>query len=164
MLLSRRRRSRCPTGRVGSRCWCSGGSAVPRSARPVFGTASPPGSHLSLASLPAGNGFGDPPAVRDVALHAQLGLPVVRRQVSVADFLASPTTDVDLAAASTLAHKLGVKLVVQIGQGQPAETAAVANGSWGAIVRRIVAANPTVPYWEAWNEPNTPMFFSGTAA
>jgi len=121
------------------------------------------GTKVNLNSLPAGKDWGGPSALRDVALHAQLGFPIVRRQINVEDFLASPAADVGLAAASSLAHKLGVKLVVQIGQGGAAETAAVADGSWGALVRRIVAANPAVPYWEAWNEPNTSMFFSGTA-
>src|SRR3954471_23343663 len=40
--------------------------------------------------------------------RAQGQLPVVRRQINVASFLVSPATAVDLAAASTLAHKLGV--------------------------------------------------------
>src|SRR3954451_15550285 len=111
----------------------------------------------------AGNGWGGPSGLRDGQLRGPLGLPNRRRQINVADFLASPTTDAGLAAASTLATKLGLKLVVQIGQGGAAETAAVADGSWGAVVRRIVAADPAVTYWEAWNEPNTAQFFSGTA-
>lgn len=120
-------------------------------------------ARLDLSSLPAGKDWGGPSALRDVQLHSQLSLPIVRRQISVADFLASPATDGGLGAASTLATKLGLKLVVQIGQGGAAETSAVADGSWGAVVRRIVAANPAVTYWEAWNEPNTAQFFSGTA-
>ena len=58
---------------------------------------------------PAGADWGGPAAARDVFLHAQLGLPVVRRQISVADFLMHPVGAPDLAAASSLAAKLGHK-------------------------------------------------------
>jgi hypothetical protein len=117
---------------------------------------------LDLGVLPTGSDWGGPSVARDVALHAQLGVPVVRRQINVADFLAHPVGDPSLAAGAASAHALGLRFVVQIGQGGAAETAAVAAGTWGALVRQIVAANPTVPYWEAWNEPNVSPFFTGT--
>ena len=120
------------------------------------------GAGLDPSSLPAGSDWGGPGVARDVALHAQLGIPVVRRGINVPDFIANPVGDPSLAAGAAAASALGLKFVVQIGQGGPAETAAVANGTWGALVRQIVAANPSVPYWEAWNEPNTAPFFTGT--
>jgi hypothetical protein len=122
-----------------------------------------PGSALDLDTLPAGEDWGGPGPLRDVALHHELGLDVVRYQLSVADFLANPGyADPELNAAAQRAHRLGVRFVVNIGQGGAAETAAVKNGSWGHLVRRIVAAYPAVHYWVPWNEPNSGEFFYGS--
>jgi len=139
------------------------GDTILGSACVWYGVAMP-GAPLDLNVLPPGKDWGGPSPSRDVDLTAQLGLSVVRRQLNVAQFLTNPTTDQSLADAAAQAKQLGLRFVVQIGQGAAAETAAVKNGTWGDLVKRIVAANPTVPYWEAWNEPNTSMFFYGSAA
>jgi len=139
------------------------GSSVVGAACVWYGVA-PAGSSLDPASLPAGTDWGGPAPLRDVALHAQMKLPVVREGINLPAFVANPVGDPGLASAAFLAAKAKLFFVVQVGQGGPTETAAVAHGTWGALVQKIVAANPAVPYWEAWNEPNTSQFFTGTAA
>jgi hypothetical protein len=122
-----------------------------------------PNAALNLDNLPAGKDWGGPGPLRDVALNAQLGLNVVRIQLNVASFLTNPGyADPELTQAAHQAAKLGLRFVVQIGQGSPDETAAVKNGSWGHLVRRIVATYPAVRYWSPWNEPNAGEFFYGS--
>jgi hypothetical protein len=123
-----------------------------------------PGSTLNLDTLPVGKDWGGAGPLRDVALHHELGLSIVRYQLDVADFLNNPRyADPDLSAAAARAHQLGIRFVVAIGQGGAAETAAVKNGSWAHLVRRIVATYPAVTYWVPWNEPNSGQCFYGTA-
>jgi hypothetical protein len=122
-----------------------------------------PNAALNLDTLPAGKDWGGPGPLRDVALSAQLGLNVVRIQLNVDSFLANPGyADPELTQAAHRAAKLGLRFVVQIGQGAPDETAAVKNGSWGHLVRRIVTQYPAVRYWSPWNEPNAGEFFYGS--
>jgi hypothetical protein len=123
-----------------------------------------PGASLNLDNLPAGKDWGGAGPLRDVALHHELGLDVVRFQFNVAQFLANPTyADPEVTEAAHRAHRLGMRFIVSIGQGGAPETAAVKNGSWGHLVRRIVATYPAVQYWVPWNEPNCGACFYGTA-
>ncbi|MBC7678587.1 MAG: hypothetical protein H7233_06315 [Pseudorhodobacter sp.] len=122
-----------------------------------------PNAVLDPAHLPAGKDWGGGGAERQVALHRQLGVSVVRAQLDVRTFLADPSSyDASFGAAAARARASGVRLVVQVGQGGAAEKAAVANGSWGRVVRAIVARQKgRVTYWEAWNEPNFTYFYQG---
>ena len=122
-----------------------------------------PSAPLDLGTLPAGKDWGGPGPLRDVALSSELGLGVVRYQLDVAEFLANPRyADPQLTTAADRARRLGLRFVVQIGQGAADETAAVKNGTWGQLVHRIVAAYPAVRYWSPWNEPNAGEFFYGS--
>ena len=121
------------------------------------------GAKLDLGSLPPGKDWGGPGPLRDVALNAQLGLGVVRYQLDVASFLADPGyADPELTTAARQAQQLGLRFVVQIGQGAAAETSAVRAGTWGHLVRRIARTYPAVRYWSPWNEPNDGQFFFGS--
>jgi hypothetical protein len=123
-----------------------------------------PGSTLNLDTLPAGKDWGGAGPLRDVALHSELGLKVVRFQINVAEFLDQPRyADPEITQAADRAHQLGLKFLVVIGQGGADETAAVKNGTWGHLVRRIVSTYPAVRYWVPWNEPNSGEFFYGNA-
>jgi hypothetical protein len=122
-----------------------------------------PGASLNLDNLPAGKDWGGAGPLRDVALHHELGLDVVRFQFNVAQFRDNPTyADPEVTEAAHRAHRLGMRFIVSIGQGGAAETAAVKNGSWRHLVRRIVATYPAVQYWMPWNEPNCGECFFGT--
>jgi hypothetical protein len=124
-----------------------------------------PGASLNLDTLPAGKDWGGAGPLRDVALHSELGLNVVRFQISVAEFLDQPKyADPEITEAADRAHQLGLKFLVVIGQGGADETAAVKNGTWGHLVRRIVATYPAVRYWVPWNEPNSGELFYGSAS
>lgn len=118
-----------------------------------------PGATLDLDNLPAGRDWGGPAPQREVVLQSELGGNLVRRGVSYG----SDPRSYDFTAAAQQAQRSGMKLDVQVGQGGAAEYAAVANGTWEAGVRAIVQAHPEVPYWEAWNEPNFHLFYTGTA-
>jgi hypothetical protein len=122
-----------------------------------------PGAALNLDTLPAGKDWGGAGPLRDVALHDELGLDVVRFQFNVAQFLDDTKyADPEVTQAAHRAHRLGMRFIVSIGQGGAPETAAVKNGTWGHLVRRIVAAYPAVQYWVPWNEPNSGECFYGT--
>jgi hypothetical protein len=122
-----------------------------------------PGASLNLDTLPAGKDWGGAGPLRDVVLHSELGLNVVRFQISVAEFLDQPKyADPEITEAADRAHQLGLRFLVVIGQGGADETAAVKNGTWGHLVRRIVATYPAVRYWVPWNEPNSGEVFYGS--
>jgi hypothetical protein len=123
-----------------------------------------PGAALNLDTLPAGKDWGGAGPLRDVALHSELGLNVVRFQIDVAEFLDQPKyADPEITEAANRAHQLGLRFLVVIGQGGAAETAAVKNGTWGHLVKRIVSTYPAVRYWVPWNEPNSGELFYGSA-
>jgi hypothetical protein len=123
-----------------------------------------PGASLNLDTLPAGKDWGGAGPLRDVALHSELGLDVVRFQINVAEFLDQPKyADPEITEAANRAHQLGLKFLVVIGQGGADETAAVKNDTWGHLVKRIVATYPAVRYWIPWNEPNSGECFYGSA-
>jgi hypothetical protein len=122
-----------------------------------------PGASLNLDTLPAGKDWGGAGPLRDVALHSELGLDVVRFQINVAEFLDQPRyADPEITQAADRAHRLGLKFLVVIGQGGADETAAVKNGTWGHLVKRIVSTYPAVRYWVPWNEPNSGELFYGS--
>jgi hypothetical protein len=122
------------------------------------------GASLNLDTLPAGKDWGGAGPLRSVALNRELGLNVVRFEFNVAQFLDDPTyADPEVTEAAHRAHRLGMRFVVSIGQGGAPETAAVKNGTWGHLVRRIVNTYPAVQYWVPWNEPNSGEDFYGTA-
>lgn len=123
-----------------------------------------PGSTLDLSNLPAGKDWGGGSAARDVAVHGMIGAPVVRRQVDVGRFIATPASyDNEFTEAAALSAANGTLLDVQVGQGGAAEKAAVANGTWEGIVRDLVTRQAgKVRYWEAWNEPS--WKYPGTGA
>lgn len=123
-----------------------------------------PGSNLDLSNLPAGKDWGGGSAARDVAVHAMIGAPVVRRQVDVGRFINDPASyDNEYTEAAALAATNGTLLDVQVGQGGAAEIAAAANGTWEGVVRDLVTRQAgKVRYWEAWNEPS--WKYPGTGA
>jgi hypothetical protein len=123
-----------------------------------------PGARLNLDTLPAGKDWGGAGPLRAVALNDELGLHVTRFQLNVAQFLDNPTyADPEITEAAHRADRLGMRFIVSIGQGGAPETAAVKNGTWGHLVRRIVATYPAVRYWVPWNEPNSGECFYGSA-
>jgi hypothetical protein len=122
------------------------------------------GASLNLDTLPAGKDWGGAGPLRDVMLHSELGLDVVRFQINVAQFRTDPRyADPEITQAAKRARQLGLRFLVVIGQGGADETAAVKNGTWGHLVRRIVSTYPAVRYWVPWNEPNSGELFYGTA-
>ena len=89
-----------------------------------------PNAVLDPSHLPAGKDWGGGGAERQVALHRQLGVSVVRPQGDVRTFLVDPSShDASFAAAAARARADGVRLVGQVGQGGAAEKTAVADGS-----------------------------------
>ena len=121
------------------------------------------GSTLDLDALPDGRDWGGPAPEREVVLQKALGGGLVRRGVSFAQVLADPSAyDDTFRAAAARAKATGVLFDVQVGQGGPAETAAIRTSAWEDGVRALVARQRgVVPYWEAWNEPNYDYFFKG---
>ena len=124
-----------------------------------------PGARLDPSQLPAGKDWGGGGPQRDVALHDMLGVGVVRRGLSVSQYLTDPTYAMaEFTAAAQDAKDRGVAFVVQVGQGGQAERAAIADGTWASIVQRMATTyRGVVPYWEAWNEPNFDYFYPNTS-
>lgn len=123
------------------------------------------GAALNPAALPPGADWGGGSALRDTAVHAQLGSAVVRRQLDFGQAVANPLSLVGaFTDAAALAKRHGLLFDMQVGQGGAAERKAIGSPAWEAGVRAIVASQRgVVPYWEAWNEPNYDAFFRGTA-
>lgn len=135
--------------------------------KPISGTCvnygvAAPGQTLDLSTLPGGANAGGPDPARGVALADVLGTGLFRDGVdwrfllrpNAADPLDFSKYDAAFAAGARESAARGVPFVVQVGSGGP-EKALVANGTWGARVRELVAHYAdTVDYWEAWNEPN----------
>ena len=125
-------------------------------------TVGAPGHRLDFAALPPGADYGGPAPARGVALADVLGTGGFRAEVRWSQLLPDPNGpmhfgayDAAFAAAAREATARGVAWWVQLGRGDPTERALVANGTWEARVRELVAHfRGVVPAWEAWNEPN----------
>jgi hypothetical protein len=127
------------------------------------------GASFEPAALPAGADWGGPAPERAVAITSALGFGDARAGVDFGQLFATGTLDVsrvDAAwrAAATRAAAAGVAFHVQVGQGSPAEVAAVRDRTWEDKVEQLVRRFAgVVPAWEAWNEPNV-TYADGDAA
>ena len=158
---------------------------------PVSGTClrytiGPPGATLDFQNLADGQDWGGPAPLRGVQLAAELGIGSYRYQLDFGQVVTDPSAQPsdaglsfdglpklndddpiwsEVAQAVKLADQLGVKFMVQIGQGGDAEKKAVSSGTWGGWIGLIVAAfeqnAPGVLYWQPWNEPNNTGFDDG---
>ncbi|MDM8083255.1 discoidin domain-containing protein [Cellulomonas cellasea] len=143
------------------------------------------GADFDPAGLADGADWGGAQPLRGVQLADQLGIGSYRVQlafgdlvpdlgatpaVSALDLDALPGAEPDdpfaeIAEASAVAARSGVRLYVQVGQGGEAEHQAVQDGTWGAwagaIAEAFAAGAPDVSLWAPWNEPNNTGFGDG---
>ena len=119
---------------------------------------------LDLAALPGSGDAGGPDSARGVALADILGTGAFRDGLSWEELMPQGASssaplqfgryDARFAAGAAESAKRGVPFIVQLGHGG-LEKQLVANGTWEARVREVVAHyKGQVHYWEAWNEPN----------